>query len=127
MFCKLTTPKGRFFFFNYVARIILHFQFALASVVDKEEMDFITGLPSPKSNYVWIGGKRTCHECSTWEWIEGRVIEYFSWRKGEPNNVDDNNIRKEDCIEFRINLPEANGKWNDENCGDKLEFVCKSV
>ena len=98
---------------------------SVVTVVDKEEMDFITGLPSPKSNHVWIGGKRTCLVMNV---LPGSgVIKYFSWRKGEPNNVDDNNIRKEDCIEFRINLPEANGKWNDENCGDKLEFVCKSV
>ena len=89
-------------------------------------MDFITRLTPSPTNF-WIGGQRSCHECSTWEWIEGRVIEYFSQRKGEPNNVDDNNIREENCIEFRMNLPEANGKWNDENCGDKFEFVCKSV
>ena len=30
---------------------------SVVTVVDKEEMDFITGLPSPKSNHVWMAEK----------------------------------------------------------------------
>ena len=97
---------------------------ALASVTDKEEMDFISRITSGKSVDVWIGGKRDCHTCSTWQWIEGGAISYFNWRSGEPNNIDTNDIKKEDCIEISINW---NDLWNDQNCGDIKEFVCKSV
>ena len=97
---------------------------ALASVRNKEEMNFISHITREKSKDVWIGGQRDCHTCSTWQWREGGVISYFNWKTGEPNNVDINDIKKEDCIEISINM---NDLWNDQNCGDMNEFVCKSV
>ena len=88
-------------------------------------MDFIKRL-TPLHTDVWIGGQRSCHKCSTWKWISVGVIKYFNWRvlhgrEGEPNNAGSD----EDCIEASIGA--GDGKWNDESCGDKREFVCKSV
>ena len=88
-------------------------------MTDKEEMDFITRHVTSR---FWIGGQRSCHECSTWEWINGGVIKYFNWNEREPNNVD--RQKKENCIE---SIDGWNGRWNDVNCGVKREFLCKSV
>ena len=114
-------------------------------MTDKEEMDFITRHVTSR---FWIGGQRSCHECSTWEWINGGVIKYFNWNEGEPNNVDSEigDHKKENCIES-INGPKRrwplswsrvgrlgmifptaeDGRWNDLNCGVEREFLCKSV
>ena len=95
---------------------------------DEEEMEFIYGLTDQKP--FWIGGKRSCHGCNSWNWIEGGNINYFKWNSqvGEPNNIDG----REDCIEVRRGVHWGKdfkcGTWNDRICNHyKHSFVCKSI
>ena len=97
---------------------------------DEEEMEFIFGL-TDQSEPFWIGGKRNCHGCNSWNWIEGGKINYFKWNSqvGEPNNIDG----REDCIEVRSGIEWGYdyriGTWNDIFCNEREYyhgFVCKS-
>lgn len=65
--------------------------------------------------YTWTGGRDVTKE-GAWTWSDLTPFKYTNWRPSEPNNKDG----EEDCFEL-----DGNGKWNDQNCGDTIEFVCK--
>ena len=94
---------------------------------NEEEWEFILRLTTNSTNTFWIGGKRSCEKCDTWEWIEGGRINFFKWKSGEP----DNQGYKENCIEVRMGWMYENdwgpGTWNDEGCGSTIGFVCAWV
>ena len=54
---------------------------------------------------------------NTFAWSDGTTLRYTNWKRGEPNNWDEN----EDCIHLY-----ADGKWNDIPCSTPSSFVCKS-
>ena len=45
------------------------------------------------------------------------LIDYTNWGEGEPNNALDG----EDCVA----LTAWNGKWNDDNCNSKFNYICE--
>ncbi|XP_077993989.1 macrophage mannose receptor 1-like [Glandiceps talaboti] len=49
-------------------------------------------------------------------WSDGSPLDYTYWADGEPNDFNG----EEQCAELR----QGDGKWNDQNCGDKLAFIC---
>ncbi|XP_066446131.1 C-type lectin domain family 4 member G-like isoform X2 [Eleutherodactylus coqui] len=66
-----------------------------------------------KARY-WIGSRRDTKNAN-WKWLDGSVMSFSIWRKGEPNNSNG----KEDCVES------WNGNWNDRSCTDTEKYVCK--
>ena len=44
-------------------------------------------------------------------------ISWTNWKNGEPNNSGG----KEDCVQ----LSTTNGKWNDNNCLKKFNYICE--
>jgi len=69
----------------------------------------------------WVGGSDIAKE-GTWMWVNGRKITKNYWRKGEPNNV-----RNEDCI--AANWWKESGSnpfgWNDYQCHQKHAYACE--
>ena len=46
--------------------------------------------------------------------LTGTAVSYEYFKDGEPNGSN------EHCIEIY-----SDDKWNDENCSDKLDFICQ--
>lgn len=46
-----------------------------------------------------------------------KSLDYTNWAEGEPNNALDG----EDCVAFTA----WNGKWNDDNCNSKFNYICE--
>ena len=95
----------------------------LASVQTVEEKQFMVTLDS-LDNYVWIGGNDIDTEGS-WVWIDGSAWNYTNWGSGEPNNccgTPNTCCGGEHCVEMRGT---GNGNWNDQDCNDRLPFICK--
>ncbi|KAK9963345.1 hypothetical protein ABG768_006537 [Culter alburnus] len=89
----------------------------LASVHSQEENAFIKRLISSSKSF-WIGGYDAVSE-GTWFWSDGSKMNVQLWNPGEPNNSG----TTEHCIEMNY----AGAKnWNDQECTDKLPFVCAS-
>ncbi|XP_077993990.1 macrophage mannose receptor 1-like [Glandiceps talaboti] len=67
----------------------------------------------------WIGLRELDFgEGPDYRWIDDSSIPvYTNWSPNEPNDAH----QEEQCVEMR----EYNAMWNDNNCGDKLSFVCK--
>lgn len=69
----------------------------------------------------WTSGNNLdCH--TDWYWLSnGKPIEYFSWKVGEPNNLANTNER---CMNL---MPKCdNYKWNDAPCDySKYYFICE--
>jgi len=49
-------------------------------------------------------------------WYGGASKSFTNWNGGEPNNW----LWGEDCTETY-----ANGKWNDQSCGDSRSYICQ--
>lgn len=56
-----------------------------------------------------------------WQWTNGKVVDFVSWNKGEPNNA----RRNEFCIEILKNDKKI--VWNDQPCEDKRMYVCETI
>lgn len=77
-------------------------------------------LPRRSGSYYWVGLKKNN---GSWTWVShGRIAEYQSWAKNEPNNIKSN----ENCVEMYImdSNNNNNGKWNDEGCEKPKLPVC---
>ena len=72
-------------------------------------------LTAAADNIVWIGGTDAESE-GAWVWSPSNTpLSYINWNAGEPNNYGG-----EDCMQIY-----TDGKWNDQNCGDSLKYVCQ--
>ena len=74
---------------------------------------------------LWIGGWHDDLD-NQWKWIgpDGRFpITIFDWAIGEPNRS------TQDClILFSIEFgPGKMYKWDDDDCGDRFDFICEKV
>ncbi len=79
----------------------------------------------------WTGGSRStgssgqfcANGTSPWQWMSGSAFTYANWRAGEPNSLSG----CEGCVE--IWLDDATGQpraeWNDENCGQRRNYICE--
>ncbi|XP_062868150.1 macrophage mannose receptor 1 [Trichomycterus rosablanca] len=87
----------------------------LMSIQDLHERTWVTTQIS--NNIYWIGLNDIASE-GNWEWSDGNVFyPYLAyWREGQPDNYNDN----EDCGQVDIN-----GRWNDEHCTAKRQYICK--
>uniref|UniRef100_A0A671SIB4 Galactose-specific lectin nattectin-like n=1 Tax=Sinocyclocheilus anshuiensis TaxID=1608454 RepID=A0A671SIB4_9TELE len=85
----------------------------LASVHNLKEYTFLKLMISSSRSY-WIGGYDAE---GTWFWSDGSKMNFKLWNPGEPNNQK----HVEHCIEMNYG---ATGFWNDQECTDKVPFVC---
>ena len=85
----------------------------LVSVHSAKENEFVRSLDS---GYLWLGGTDEDTE-GIWRWTDGSAFSFKNWKRGEPNNHGN-----EHCVHTDIG---DNQQWNDNQCTDKLKFVCK--
>ncbi|XP_060098592.1 pulmonary surfactant-associated protein D-like [Heteronotia binoei] len=51
----------------------------------------------------------------TFKNASGKIVTYFNWAPGEPNN-----LQNEDCVEMH-----PDGKWHDRRCGLEWIIICE--
>ncbi|XP_043980492.1 ladderlectin-like [Gambusia affinis] len=93
----------------------------LASYHSTEEYTFIRDLIHKTSGAhtpSWVGAHDSAEE-GTWMWSDGSKFIFTNWATGAPKN----NGGLEHCM--KINVAEQE-HVNDENCANKLPFVCVS-
>ena len=98
----------------------------LVSIHSAEENEFVNNLHKsylPQSEWFrghWIGYSDQGRAKNDFEWKDGSWRDYSNWKKGEPNDAND----EEHCTMVMID----SGKWNDVGCdyifGYKY-FTCK--
>ncbi|XP_040270580.1 CD209 antigen-like protein C isoform X7 [Bufo bufo] len=84
---------------------------ALAFLKNKDETDALKA--SLENGRYWIGLRRDT-DPGKWKWVDGSMLTHSTWKKGEPNN-----LQNEDCAESE------SGYWNDLTCERKLKYICK--
>jgi hypothetical protein len=90
----------------------------LATLTDAAEHSFAFSLVGSRS--AWLGGSDSAVE-GTWLWVTGPEAgtvfangvapvggSYVNWQNGQPDNANE-----EDCLHFRIGMP---NRWNDAPC-----------
>ncbi|XP_041443115.1 C-type lectin domain family 4 member G isoform X2 [Xenopus laevis] len=81
---------------------------------DSKEMESLNRI-LPKNIRYWIGLKRDTQY--TWKWLDGTPMTFSNWDRDEPNNSGN----KENCVES------ISGPWNDRNCEESEQYICKST
>ncbi|XP_069823526.1 CD209 antigen-like protein B isoform X2 [Dendropsophus ebraccatus] len=85
-------------------------QSQLLIVTSGEEFDALVPLIFAKS--FWIGLLRKGLQ---WTWVDGSPLSFSHWEPPEPNNLGGN----ENCVEMWA------GGWNDRDCDDLMNYICK--
>ncbi|CAH1781368.1 unnamed protein product [Owenia fusiformis] len=89
----------------------------LASFHNKTEHDtlFKYAIAGEADQHFWIGlNNRDSNQGHVWS--DGSPVQYTNWAPNEPNNMNN----RENCVEMKW----TDGKWNDENCGGKRNWIC---
>ncbi|XP_048579857.1 uncharacterized protein LOC5521688 isoform X1 [Nematostella vectensis] len=90
----------------------------LTSILDRNEQAFITrSTIRYRNERFWIGFNDRGSE-GNFSWVDGSNSSFKNWRKGEPNNW-----QNEDCAEAVWNT----GQWNDELCSNTYGYICKRL
>ncbi len=78
-----------------------------------------------RGNSLWIGSNDRETEGSR-VWSDNTLIDFLTWRSGEPNNWDWNGAEPhgEDCDSMNINA-NTKQRWNDAPCDFLFPFICK--
>ncbi|KAK3576618.1 hypothetical protein CHS0354_023136, partial [Potamilus streckersoni] len=93
----------------------------LASITDGDLQTTIAEFVSktPGGRY-WVDGSDML-KSRIFKWMKynGKSVHfnYTNWNSGEPSNAN------EKCVEVRN---EYNGRWNDEDCHDRIGFICQA-
>ncbi|XP_075129095.1 hepatic lectin-like [Leptodactylus fuscus] len=90
----------------------------LAVVTSDREQIFLSSYSGASSSkWYWIG-LHDMEDEGTWIWVDGTNFEtsYKHWKKGEPNNYQDN----EHCGHFW-----SSGEWNDAPCDSEAYGICE--
>ncbi|KAG1956437.1 galactose-specific lectin nattectin-like [Pimephales promelas] len=72
---------------------------------------------SPQNLRIWIGGFEL-FQSGRFVWTDGSFWNYQIWTPGEPKHRFSN---REDCVEMNWNHV---GKWNDDSCYVRKNYVC---
>ena len=92
-----------------------------AHVVDIQtsaENDFVRGLVPPGVSRIYLGYERNAMNQFVWS-RTGKTGPYTNWLAGEPYPI----AWYYYCAEMDIRL--GQGGWSDNNCYDRLPYVCK--
>ncbi len=94
----------------------------LASIMSKEENDFLRLLATPKNGGVyrltWFGNRRNPNTGS-FAWIDSSPpMTYTNWGPNEPSD----DAGTEDCVEMY-----ESSVWNDKTCTESRRFICKML
>ncbi|XP_026011319.1 ladderlectin-like [Astatotilapia calliptera] len=90
----------------------------LVSIHNMEEDNFVRSLirnSDPDERATWIG-LSDIHREGRWMWSDGSVVDFFNWKKGEPNNRGN-----EDCVTRNYRTIK---QWNDWPCSSSCASVC---
>ena len=81
----------------------------------------------------WTGGFRDTGSsgqfCATGasphEWLTGDSFDYTNWRASEPNNL----TGCEGCVEIWLDnaTGQPRAEWNDEDCGQRRNYICEPL
>ena len=100
----------------------------LASIHSIYENNFLHQLKTGTDT--WFGFNDINTE-GDWGWSDGSDVDFENWYPGEPNNCgggvncDPNNRDSaQDCAHFDYH-PRYNGKWDDAQCQNRKNFICK--
>ncbi|XP_064597162.1 LOW QUALITY PROTEIN: macrophage mannose receptor 1-like [Liolophura sinensis] len=90
----------------------------LTSIHSKTENDVLTSLTAKLTYGIyWIGLNSL--NLDGFKWSDSTMVEFVNWAKNEPND----GYGGQRCVDFY----NFNGGWNDDNCADKNEFICRKV
>ena len=95
--------------------ITMNYQANLVSIHSDEEHQFVLGLTADP----WIGARRDPANRASWLWSDETAWDYTNWAPGAPNDSGGD----EDCVRMFEN--NNSGQWNDKECSDRRDFVCK--
>ncbi|XP_023933559.1 macrophage mannose receptor 1-like [Lingula anatina] len=93
----------------------------LLNIQTPEEADFITALIGRTEHAkLWIGANNV--DLNGYKWTDGTPVNNINWAKNEPNSKNGD----QRCINIYTGKENIQaGTFNDDNCGDKLPFICK--
>ncbi len=91
----------------------------LVEVGSQMEQYFLQGLVGDDYFATWIGLQDKHHSGNWSHWNSGAPVEYSNWGDGQPDNY----RGVQYCAE--LDNRRRNGKWNDDNCEAKNNFVCE--
>jgi len=97
----------------------------LTSILNQDENDFVHSLGS-EGMHIWLGAS-PCPNINSNDdfiahcvWNDGNAVSgYQNWNANEPNN------HSEMCIEMYVANESKDKKWNDPDCNNLNEAVCK--
>ena len=86
----------------------------LATITSACEQAFVMALNSERDapGELWLGGKRSDTDHSTWQWITGENWDFSYWNISEPNNSNGQENRLGMWVGTKVG-DLANGRWND--------------
>ncbi|XP_024601698.1 CD209 antigen isoform X2 [Neophocaena asiaeorientalis asiaeorientalis] len=85
----------------------------LVIIKSPEEQKFLKIWYVRYNKPTWIG-LSDHHNEGTWKWVDNSPLQLSFWKKGEPNNHED-----EDCVEL------YNDGWNDGKCSTQNSWICE--
>uniref|UniRef100_A0A8C5QEQ6 C-type lectin domain-containing protein n=1 Tax=Leptobrachium leishanense TaxID=445787 RepID=A0A8C5QEQ6_9ANUR len=88
----------------------------LVTMSNRSEMNEFNKLFQGSTKY-WIGLRRDKVNIHIWKWVDETEAKDTNWAVNEPNYYG----KSEHCGET------LSGPWNDRDCNNKLNFICKKV
>lgn len=89
----------------------------LASIHDQTQNDwFAQAVSNLNVGGEWWIGINDSYTEGTFAWEDGSAVDYTNWAYGEPNDAGG----YEDCGEFTWGW-----QWNDLNCGNGINYICR--
>ncbi|XP_073699380.1 lectin-like isoform X2 [Garra rufa] len=92
----------------------------LVSVHEKEHNDLLLRIvekSNPNNMSIWIGAFEL-FKSGKFLWLDGSFWDFQHWKLGEPKHIC---TSAEECVEMNW---KDNGRWNDESCLKKKNYIC---
>merc|ERR1711962_455497 len=95
----------------------------LASITNSKIHDYIQSKVKSKHHetWFWVGGTDQGNE-NNWRWTDGTTWVFTKWARKQPDNAWSWSLwkgwKREHCLQI------MKGGWNDQNCDNKVRFVC---
>ncbi|XP_033624617.1 macrophage mannose receptor 1-like [Asterias rubens] len=120
-FCYYLSPDSNYLGWKDAEDYCHEYGAHLVSIHDQEEYDFLYNqINRLDIGSFWIG-LREYSQSGSYKWSDGTSLDYKAWVEGEPNDSNG----EEKCVEMYHFDEYKDGSWNDLNCGDGRNFICK--